>query len=285
MNTSTVPPELACPGCLATLEAIDDRLPLPGLACGNCERRYSAEPGYLDFLGFADPGVQGLGPRFMHSPLLAGVYERLWRPLFIAVASGGLPDYTHELEHVLAALEPAAGGIIADLSCGPGFTGRRLAASRRFARVYGLDWSVPMLRTALAAHDPALPLLRADVTRLPFADASLAGVHAGAAMHMWSDPLSAIAEVARVLRPGGVLVASTFAHLPTAPLRPLAAAFQAISSVHMFEVPELAGMCRAHGLRGFTSERRGAVILFAATREAAPSAPAPAPTPGPRPRA
>ena len=51
--------------------------------------------------------------------------------------------------------------MIADISCGPGFIGRRLAATHQFARVYGVDWSVPMLRRALAARDPALPLLRA----------------------------------------------------------------------------------------------------------------------------
>ncbi len=267
MNTVTVPPELVCPGCLADLEAMDDAKPIPGLACNRCDRVYEANAGFVDFIGeFDDPGAQGLGPRLMHSPALARVYEHLWRPFFIAVASGARPDYARELETILAALEPAAGGIVADLACGPGFTGRRLAASGRFARVYGVDWSLPMLRQALAARAPDMPLLRADVTRLPFARESLAGLHAGAALHVWPDPTSAIAEAARVLRPGGVLVASTFTHLPSAPLRPIAAAFQAISSARVFEVDELAGMCRAHGLLDFTPRRRGALTLFSATR-------------------
>ena len=81
---------------------------------------------------------------------------------------------------------------------------------------------------------------------------------------MWPDPDAAIAEVGRVLRPGGVFVASTFAHRE--PLRPLTTAFQAASSARVFEVEELAGMCRAHGLRQFTAERRGALVMFAATR-------------------
>jgi ubiquinone/menaquinone biosynthesis C-methylase UbiE len=120
-----------------------------------------------------------------------------------------------------------------------------------------------MLQRALA-EAPGLPLLRADVARLPFAHASLAGAHAGAALHMWPDPDAAIAEVGRVLRPGGVFVASTFAHRE--PLRPLTTAFQAASSARVFEVEELAGMCRTHGLRQFTAERRGALVMFAATR-------------------
>ncbi len=278
------PPELVCPGCLGNLEAHGEAatgaLPhsLPTLACATCERVYSAEAGYLDFIGLtddADSGARGLGPRLMHSRVLAGVYEKLWRPFFVTVASGGRPDYAGELEHILHALEPARDGIIADLGCGPGFTGRHLAATRHFGRVYGVDWSVPMLRRALAAHDPALLLLRADVVRLPFARESLAGIHAGAALHVWPDPQSAIAEAARVLRPGGVLVASTFAHLPGAPgrtmrtmrtMRGIMGGFQAFSSARVFEADELAGMCRAHGLLDFTAQRRGALIMFSATR-------------------
>lgn len=268
----TVPSELACPTCLGALTATDVGVPLPSLACARCRREYDASRGFVDFLGspagvaVVDPNIRGLGPRMMHSRALASVYEKLWRPFFVAVASGGRPDYAAELEQVFAWLAPARDGVVVDLSCGPGFTGRRLAHSGEFARVYGLDWSVAMLQRALAVDDPALPLLRADVVRLPFAHESVAGVHAGAALHMWPDPLSAIAEASRVLRPGGVLVASTFAQFPRGPLRRLAGAFQAISSAHVFEVDELAGMCRAHALQGFTVERRGALILFSATR-------------------
>ena len=265
------PPELACPHCLGALTAAPTAAagPLPSLACARCEQVYSAATGFIDFIGRsgdAQTGARGIGPRLMHSRALATVYEKLWRPAFVAVASGGRPDYAAELEQVLTALEPAAGGVVVDLSCGPGFTGRRLAHSDLFTRVYGLDWSVAMLQRALAARDPALPLLRADVGHLPFARGSLAGVHAGAALHLWPDPDSAIAEAARVLRPGGVLVASTFVHLPRGPLRPLASAFQAASSARVFELDELAGLCRIHGLHGFTPQRRGALLLFSATR-------------------
>lgn len=265
----TLAPELVCPGCLGALRPIDDRQPLPGTRCERCGQQYRADHGFLDFIAQDSSDVAGLGPRLMHSRALASVYERLWRPFFVTVASGRAPDFAEELETVLAALAPAEGGVVVDLSCGPGFTGRHLAHTGRFARVYGLDWSVAMLQRALAA-DPKLgsqfPLLRADVAHLPFAHGSLAGVHAGAALHMWPDPDVAIAEAARVLRTGGVFVASTFAY-PEAPLlRPLAAAFQAVSSARVFEVEELIGTCRAHGLLDFQAQRRGALILFSATR-------------------
>jgi len=261
----TLAPELVCPGCLGALRPTDDRQPLPGARCDRCDQAYRADDGFLDFIG-QDSSPSGLGPRLMHSRVLASVYERLWRPTFVTLASGRPPDYAEELETVLAALAPAAGGVVVDLSCGPGFTGRHLAHIGRFARVYGLDWSVAMLQRALTPADPKFPLLRADVAHLPFAHGALAGVHAGAALHMWPDPDIAIAEAARVLRSGGVFVASTFAY-PGAPLlRPIAAVFQAISSARVFEVEELRGTCRAHGLRDFQAQRRGALILFSATR-------------------
>ena len=39
---------------------------------------------------------------------------------------------------------------------------------------------------------------------------AVAAIHAGAAIHCWPNPAAALAEVSRVLRPGGVFVASTF---------------------------------------------------------------------------
>lgn len=263
-----LPPELACPTCCGPLDPAGS-----GAACPRCRRGYPGDRGYLDFLpelAARDEGL-GLGPRMMHNPLLARVYERLWRPFFIAAATGGRPDYGAEFELVLSALAPAAGGPIVDLSCGPGFTGRRLAETGDFERVWGLDWSLPMLARAAADNHGRMRLVRGDVARLPFQTGSLAGAHAGAAFHVWPDPESAVAEVARVLRPGGAFVASTFAHT-TGLRRALETAFAAAAEIHIFEAAQLRGMLAAHGLHDFRSERRGSLILFWARRVAAPDA-------------
>lgn len=42
---------------------------------------------------------------------------------------------------------------------------------------------------------------------------AVAALHAGAAIHCWPNPSAALAEISRVLRPGGVFVASTVSRL------------------------------------------------------------------------
>nr|GEU86031.1 uncharacterized methyltransferase At1g78140, chloroplastic [Tanacetum cinerariifolium] len=51
---------------------------------------------------------------------------------------------------------------------------------------------------------------RADIARLPFASSSIDAVHAGAALHCWPSPSAGVAEISRILRPGGVFVATTY---------------------------------------------------------------------------
>ena len=80
--------------------------------------------------------------------------------------------------------------------------------------------ATPQTPTLLLAPPPSSsPILcvRADIARLPFATGSVDAIHAGAAIHCWPNPQAALAEISRVLRPGGVFVASTFL-TPFAPL-------------------------------------------------------------------
>jgi SAM-dependent methyltransferase len=56
----------------------------------------------------------------------------------------------------------------------------------------------------------AVTLVRADIARMPFLSNSLDGVHAGAAIHCWPSPKAAVAEIARVLKPGAVFCGTTF---------------------------------------------------------------------------
>ncbi|MCB9567243.1 MAG: class I SAM-dependent methyltransferase [Myxococcales bacterium] len=202
----------------------------------------------------------------MHSRLLARVYQRYWRPLFTAVAGGRPHDLAEELEFVDRALAPAAGGVVVDLSCGPGHAALHLRRSGRHARVYGVDWSLAMLRefAATLAREGIddLPLVRADVARLPLRSASVDGIHAGAALHVWPDPNAAAAEIGRVLRPGGGFIASTFAHQEGGPLQLIEEVFEKVSDARVFHESELLGIFDAHGIGDLETYRRGSLILF-----------------------
>ena len=126
---------------------------------------------------------------------------------------------------------------------------------------------------------PPTPVVavRADIARLPFATGSVRAIHAGAALHCWPNPSAAMAEVSRVLAPGGVFVASTFlnalaplgAVVGDAPLRPLtrlANPFGLSSSFRSWEEAELVDLCREVGLVGYERAREASFILFSARK-------------------
>lgn len=90
-------------------------------------------------------------------------------------------------------------------------TGRiALPLHERGIRLAGADIAEAMLRRLVANADGALPfpLLRADATRLPVADGSFGSVLAVHVLHLIPQWRDAVGEAMRVLRPGGVLIAS-----------------------------------------------------------------------------
>jgi demethylmenaquinone methyltransferase/2-methoxy-6-polyprenyl-1,4-benzoquinol methylase len=95
------------------------------------------------------------------------------------------------------ALSPT--GLVLDLACGTGDLSR--LARKEGYRVIGADLSAGML----AANRAGVPVLEADVSRLPFADATFDGVVCGYALRNFTDLAVALTETARILRPGGRL--------------------------------------------------------------------------------
>lgn len=96
-------------------------------------------------------------------------------------------------------------GRVLDAGCG---TGGLLAALRQThpaLDLVGLEWSEPAARRAREKSDAAIA--RGSVNALPFATASFdAVVSADVLCHAGVDPDAALAELHRVLRPGGRLV-------------------------------------------------------------------------------
>ena len=124
----------------------------------------------------------------------AGTYDVLPNPLIRA-----------EEPAVRRLLEQAPPGRALDAACG---TGRHAAfLASRGHRVAGVDTSAAMLAHA-RAHVPEATLAVGSLVALPIPDASVdVAVCALALMHL-RDIRSAIAELARVLRPRGLLVLS-----------------------------------------------------------------------------
>lgn len=95
---------------------------------------------------------------------------------------------------------------VADVGAGTGFVAAGLAALVR--KVHVLDGSEAMLAVArrnLAGYTN-VEFHRADGLALPWPDASLDAVFANMYLHHCPDPLAAITEMVRILRPGGRLV-------------------------------------------------------------------------------
>jgi SAM-dependent methyltransferase len=129
---------------------------------------------------------------------------------------GGQPD-VYELEnralhrpgHVLAAmrgLAPWAGRTIVDLGCGSGFWLPEYAADA--ARVVGVEPDRVLLAAAerRVARDSCAEVLAASAEHIPLPDDSADVVHARFAYFFPPGADAGLAEVLRVLRPGGRLV-------------------------------------------------------------------------------
>ncbi|GKB95012.1 uncharacterized methyltransferase, chloroplastic, partial [Tanacetum coccineum] len=189
-----------------------------GFKCTKCNKSYSSKNMYLDLtvIAGAKEYVESQPSRteLFRSPLVSFLYERGWRQDF---NRRGFPGPDEEFDMAQEYFKPAEGGTLVDVSCGTGLFSRKFAKSGTYSKVVALDFSENMLRqtydfikvddTILSSN---LALVRADISRLPFASGSIDAVHAGAALHCWPSPSNAIAEINRILRSGGVFVGTTF---------------------------------------------------------------------------
>lgn len=123
-------------------------------------------------------------------------YERAWRVLI------GDLLYRRIVRDVAAAGLPA-GAFVLDAGTGPGRVPRLLAEKRPDLRIEGFDVSERMIAHA-TAHAPAGVDFRvADVAHLPYGDGAADLVISSLSLHHWPDREAGLAEVRRVLAPGG----------------------------------------------------------------------------------
>ena len=126
---------------------------------------------------------------------LASKYDRRWS------------RYVQKsVRETLQRTSAAAGERLLDVGCGTGTLLARLVAERPGVEAWGVDLSTGMLQVARRKLPPRIPLLAADVQRLPLATSSFSVVVSSSSLHYWPRPALALREIARVLRPGGRLV-------------------------------------------------------------------------------
>ena len=102
---------------------------------------------------------------------------------------------------------PLAGRTVLEISCGRGGGSRYLAAYRDPRLVIGLDRTERAVAFCRRQHGgDRLRFLCGDAQALPFADATFDAVVNVEASHCYPDVTRFLAEVGRVLRPGGRLL-------------------------------------------------------------------------------
>ncbi len=104
-------------------------------------------------------------------------------------------------------LAPLPGERILDLGCGDGQLTQRLTATG--ARVQGVDASPQMVA---AARGRGVAVDEASAEALPYGDGAFDAVFSNAALHWVRGQDAMLAEVRRVLRPGGRFVAEMGGH-------------------------------------------------------------------------
>jgi len=101
------------------------------------------------------------------------------------------------------ALEP--GQTVRDCGTGMGFYLKVIGALYPACRLFGIDSSAAVLRFAREHLPATATVVRGDIHRLPFADASFDRVIMSEVLEHLDDDARGLAEAVRVMRPGGIL--------------------------------------------------------------------------------
>jgi SAM-dependent methyltransferase len=138
------------------------------------------------------------------------------------------------------------GGVALDIGSGPGNVTASLArAAGPDGLALGVDISEPMLTRAVRNEaGPQVGFIKADAQRLPLRDNTVDAVISTAVLQLIPDPAAAVAEMARVLRPGRRLAIMV-------PTVGLAARFwQMLPNVgaHVFDDDEIGDLLESNGL-------------------------------------
>lgn len=139
-------------------------------------------------------------------------YERHAEKFDRSIWSLGCRDnrnHSVKISSVAGAIRAANGGSVLEVGTGTGLHARWLLENTP-VRYTGIDVSEAMLKIARRRLEPfgdRVSLEVADAQKLPFDDGSFDAAFCSTTLHHLSDPRRGIAELVRVVRPGGYAAA------------------------------------------------------------------------------
>ncbi|KUI44426.1 SAM-dependent methyltransferase [Mycobacterium sp. IS-1590] len=181
--------------------------------------RLDLRDGYLDVLDDAVSPAQA-------PPENKGLIQAVWASgpgsMFYDYSQAFARRFLSMWQLPIEWLDIPNGGVALDIGSGPGNVTASLArAAGPEGLALGIDISKPMLARAVSAQaGPNVGFLRADAQRLPFRAECFDAVTSLAVVQLIPEPAAAVAEMHRVLRPGGriAIMVPTVGNVPP-PLR------------------------------------------------------------------
>ena len=186
-------PRLRCPSC----ERSDFSQNPTGAVCLVCGRTFPVQDGIL-VVEQQHSGNNRVAAEFYDSARWDKY--RFWKR-FTPFNDRAVTRWSQEVFEYLPALE---GTRLLDVAIGDGRNMRLLPPS---SEVYGVDVSVKQLCACRREHpDRKLVLFLGEAEALPFKDDTFDHVLSFGAFNYFNDPLRSLQEMARVIKPGGLIV-------------------------------------------------------------------------------
>ena len=238
-----------------------------GTACAADGGCYPIRDGILDLLPESIDLSAAQRSNFFRPT--AAFYEQVWRVRSLSLLTGEPFSVGREMAILNRWLRPERGGLFVDVGTSHGLYARNIANKLRQSGATGtvvaIDISAPMLQRARDLVETkgytTIDLVRARGQALPVADGSVDGVVNGGTFNEMGQQAQALAEVRRVLKPGGCFVCMSLLAGKTTTGRAVQRALAASSHILFPTVAETNALYRGAGLT-ITDQQRYGVVLF-----------------------
>ncbi len=149
--------------------------------------------------------IEPATPRTRHALALFAGLGRRYDRMGVVLSFGQDPRW----RRFLVSRVPEGSPLVLDVATGTGLVASQLLRTGRARTVIGLDRSEPMLRAGRGpTEETTLVLGRAEA--LPFPDETFDALTVTYLFRYVDDPLETLRELARVVKPGGVVVSLEF---------------------------------------------------------------------------